>query len=166
MRCQKCGEREAEIHLTEIEEGEMVTSHLCSVCASEKGVGSTIPVETEPLADFLAQIGEGGEGAALADVEEACPYCGTASDDFRKTGRLGCSQCYVHFAQQLRGLLRRVHGATQHMGKVYLSQTTDMEDSEARLATLQRRLERAVEIEDFEAAAQLRDQIHELSPVE
>lgn len=166
MRCQKCGEQEAEIHLTEIAEGEMVTSHLCSACASEKGLEATLPVETAPLADFLAQIGEGEEGGDLTGVEENCPYCGTSTNDFRQTGRLGCSECYAHFASQLRGLLRRVHGATQHMGKVYLAQATDIDDSEARLATLKRRLERAVEIEDFEAAALLRDQINELSMVE
>jgi len=166
MRCENCGEREAEIHLTEIEGGDMVTSHLCSACAGDKGLESTVPAETEPLADFLAQIGEGATDAALAGVDEGCPYCGTSPQDFRRTGRLGCSQCYAHFAPQLRGLLRRVHGATQHMGKIYLSQATDLSDPAIRVATLKRRLERAVEIEDFEAAANLRDQIHDLEIVE
>ena len=72
----------------------------------------------------------------------------------------------MHFAPQLHALLRRVHGATQHIGKVYLSQASDFEDEEVRLAALKRRLERAVEVEDFEAAARLRDQIHEMSGVE
>ncbi len=144
----------------------MATSHLCSACAAEKGLATPVPTDTTPLADFLAQIGEGAQAPALADASEACPYCGTTPLDFRKTGRLGCSQCYVHFAPQLHALLRRVHGATQHIGKVYLSQASDLEDEDVRLATLKRRLDRAVEVEDFETAARLRDQIHEMSGIE
>ncbi len=165
MRCEHCGERDAEIHLTEIVQDEMTTIHLCSSCAAEKGVSSTTSPEP-PIADFLAHMGEGSQDAAFSGAHEACPYCGTTADDFRKTGRLGCSQCYAHFAPQLRGLLRRVHGASQHIGKVYLSAASDLDDRDLRLATLRRRLERAVEIEDFEAAASLRDEILELSAVE
>ena len=154
MRCEHCGERDAEIHLTEIVKDEMTTIHLCSSCAAEKGVS------------FLAHMGEGSQETALAGAQEACPYCGTTAQDFRRTGRLGCSQCYAHFAPQIRGLLRRVHGASQHIGKVYVSAASDLGDRDLRLATLRRRLERAVEIEDFEAAASLRDEILDLNAVE
>lgn len=165
MRCDECGERDAEITLTEIENDEMRTVHLCSSCAEARGVG-TVGSPEPPLADFLASLGGEGTAPALSGAAEACPYCGTTPRDFRKTGRLGCPHCYAHFEPQLRGLLRRVHGASQHMGKVYVGAADDLDDRETRIATLQRRLERAVEIEDFEAAARLRDQIHELSGVE
>lgn len=162
MHCENCGDREAEIQLTSIEGGEMVTSHLCGHCAAEKGLASSAGSESAPLTDFLAQIGEKSEETALARAAESCPFCGTSALDFRRTGRLGCSQCYVHFAPQLKPVLRRVHGATQHVGKLYLSQVVEGDDVESRVATLQRRLDRAVEVEDFETAAQLRDKIHEL----
>ena len=160
MRCENCGERDAEVTLTEIENNEMRTVELCSTCAALKGVA----VEgAPPIADLLAHMGgTAGEDAFAADAE-ACDYCGTEAREFRKTGRLGCPQCYAQFAEQLRALLRRVHGASQHMGKVYVSSAVDHDDDETRLATLRRRLERAVEIEDFESAADLRDQIHTLS---
>lgn len=172
MRCENCREQDAEIQLTHIEGGEMTTSHLCPTCAAEKGISSGVPATaTSPLAGFVAQLGgepehEGAKEQALAGASDACPYCGTGASDFRKTGRLGCAHCYAHFAPQLKGLLRRIHGATQHMGKVYLSQISDLDDVSVRLATLKRRLDRAVEIEDFEAAAELRDQIHDLEVVE
>jgi protein arginine kinase activator len=165
MRCEHCGEQDAEIHLTEIVEDEMATIHLCSSCAAEKGVASSTP-PAPPIADFLAHLGESGQETSLSGATEPCPYCGTTARDFRKTGRLGCPQCYAHFAPQIRGLLRRIHGASQHMGKVYLTAACDLDDQNLRLATLRRRLERAVEIEDFEAAATLRDQILEMSGVE
>lgn len=163
MRCEQCQEREAEIQLTTIEGDELATVHLCQTCAAEKGVSASVPAAKAPLTDFLAQITEGaGEAAELREARDACPYCGTSPSDFRKTGRLGCPQCYAHFSPQLRGLLRRVHGAIQHVGKVYVSQEVDGDDLDVRLATLKRRLERAVEIEDFETAARLRDQIQEM----
>lgn len=160
MDCEHCGERDAEITLTEIENNETRTLHLCATCAALKGV-TVDSVGGPPIADLLAHIGTGTEAAFSADADE-CEYCGTRAADFRKTGRLGCPQCYAQFAQQLRALLRRVHGASQHMGKVYVSGAVDLDDSEARLATLKRRLDRAIEIEDFEAAAEIRDQIHML----
>lgn len=162
MDCEHCGEREAEITLTEIENNEMRTVHLCSTCAAIKGV-SVEGGESAPIADLLAHIGGAPPADSFGADADECEYCGTSVGDFRKTGRLGCPQCYAHFAEQLRALLRRVHGASQHMGKVYVSKAVAADDTEARLATLKRRLERAVEIEDFESAAEIRDQIHALS---
>ena len=166
MRCDNCGENEAEVHLTQIESGELNTLHLCETCADEKGVPGDSTVGDAPLADFLAEAGKGSEEAMLPAVSESCPYCGTTPDDFRRTGRLGCSQCWAHFEEQLEALLRRIHGSTQHVGKLYLGDGADEEDRRTRLDQLRRRLERAVEVEDFEAAADLRDQIHELEAVD
>jgi protein arginine kinase activator len=162
MLCERCQKQPAEVHLTTIHNDEMATVHLCSACADEQGIGAT--AAPAPLADFLAQIGQSAEDAAPSG--EPCPYCGTASEDFRRSGRLGCPECYAHFEGQLRGLLRRVHGSTQHVGKLYLSEAIEADDRFARLRSLRLRLDRAVELEDFEAAADLRDQIHMLEASE
>jgi len=100
MKCEQCGERPAEITLTEMEGEEMNTLHLCASCAALKGV--TGGVGSPPVADLLAHLGA-GEKRFEADAE-ACDYCGMRQRDFRKNGRLGCPQCYVHFATQLREL--------------------------------------------------------------
>lgn len=162
MLCERCQEQPAEVHLTTIQNDEMATVHLCSACAEEQGIGAASA--PAPLIDFLAQIGQSAQDAVPAG--EPCPYCGTASEDFRRSGRLGCPECYVHFEGQLRGLLRRVHGSTQHVGKLYLSEAIEADDRFARLRSLRLRLDRAVELEDFEAAADLRDQIHMLEASE
>ncbi|MFQ5889888.1 MAG: UvrB/UvrC motif-containing protein [Gemmatimonadota bacterium] len=162
MRCDNCRERQAEIHLTQIENSELTTLHLCPTCANEKGLGGAALAGKVPLADFLAQIGKGREETPPAAPAEPCPYCGTSAADFRKSGRLGCAQCYAHFEPQLRALLRRLHGSTQHVGRLYLSEGSEVSDRLARLAGLRRRLQQAIETEDFESAAELRDRIHEL----
>jgi len=164
MLCEDCQEREAELQLTAIIDGEMRTLHLCSTCASARGLSSDSPTPA-PLADFLAQLGpestSAGEGA-----EEPCPYCGITESEFRRTGRLGCPQCYAHFEPQLRSLLRRLHGSPQHVGKLYMSAGSEAGDRIARLSAMRRRLQRAVDTEDFELAAELRDRIHEMEGAE
>ena len=163
MDCENCGERKAKITLTEIENNEMRTLNLCSTCAALKGVSAS--GGSPPMADLLAHLG-GSAGDTLFDASaEPCDYCGTGAQDFRKSGRLGCPQCYAQFHRQLRALLRRVHGSSQHMGKVYVSTAPETDPEGVRLSTLKRRLERAVEIEDFESAADLRDEIHALTEV-
>lgn len=162
MLCESCEEREAEVHLTQIEQGELNTLHLCEACAEEQGVATSTGVGGAPLTDFLAEMGKGGSSTMLPAVAEACSYCGTSPEDFRRTGRLGCAHCWPHFEKQLRALLRRIHGSTQHVGKLYLGDAQELEDRRSHLTHLRRQLQRAVDVEDFETAADLRDRIHEL----
>ncbi len=159
MRCDDCQERESQLNVTSIEDGEMRTLNLCQECADARGLGMSVP-EKAPLADFLAQMAE--DFSESASVEEPCPFCGTTHSDFRRSGRLGCAQCYGRFEGQLRPLLRRLHGASQHVGKLYQGGTTAAGDRFARLASMRVRLQRAVDVEDFESAATLRDLIHGL----
>lgn len=166
MQCENCGEREAEIHLTKIIQNELTTVHLCDECAEDEGVAAESAVGNAPLTDFLAEMGKDVTESMLSTGSEDCPYCGTSASDFRKTGRLGCPQCYAHFEEQLRSLLRRIHGSTQHVGKLYLSEVDETDDEYSRLAALKRRLQQAIQIEDFEAAADLRDRIDELKVAE
>jgi protein arginine kinase activator len=161
MRCDNCGTREAVIHLTQVENNEMNTHHLCEACAAEKGLDTGAPAAT-PLTDFLAQIGKGVTPEATATAVDTCPSCGMTLADFRRTGRLGCADCYVALGDHLRGLLRRLHGGTQHVGKVYAASDAGEADRAARVVSLRRSLQRAVDAEDFERAASLRDQIRRL----
>ena len=164
MLCDNCGENEAVIHLTQIVDNQMGTFHLCEACAAEKGLEPDPGIPDFPLTDFLAQMGQGEEEPEESRDPGACEYCGLTLDDFKRTGRLGCSHCYVTFDAHLRGLFRRLHGGTQHVGKVYLPPDPSASEMEKRLEGLRRRLHRAIESEDFERAAELRDQIRSLEP--
>ena len=100
----------------------------------------------------------GGHGAAAG----TCPSGGLNLSDFKKPGRLGCARCYSVFDTSLRGLLRKLHGGTQHTGKVYLPPNPSETNRTARVVSLRRSLAHAVENEDFERAAALRDEIRRL----
>jgi len=141
------------------------TYNLCESCAAEKGLHTPSPPANLPLADFLAKMGEDQAGELGAGGEDlTCPFCGLTASAFKEVGRLGCPQCYSTFEPSLRGLLRRIHGGTQHVGKVYLPPDPSVTELEKRLEGLKRKLQRAIDAEDFERAAELRDQIRTLEP--
>ena len=165
-RCDACGEPGAVVHLTQVVNNETTSSHLCEKCAAEKGIQTGPQPSNLPLADFLAKMGEEEEGGRdpLLD-EQTCPFCNLSTRDFREVGRLGCPQCYPTFEGYLRGLLRKIHGGTQHVGKVYLPPDPSVSEKAQQLEGLRRKLARAIEAEDFERAAELRDQIRTLEPM-
>jgi protein arginine kinase activator len=90
-----------------------------------------------------------------------CPVCGFTQADFKKTGRLGCSSCYVAFADGLNSLLKAMHKGTSHVGKlpVRAQKTLALSD---RMKTLTEDLRKAVQEENYETAAALRDEIRQL----
>jgi len=163
MLCDRCGKNEAAIHLTQIEGTQSTTRNLCEGCAAAMGLNPGVSAQagSAPLADFLAQMGKASSNEPVTTVG-TCPGCGFTLADFKRTGRLGCPRCWGAFDSSLRGLLRKLHGGTQHAGKVYLAPNPAESDRAARVASLRRSLSRAVETEDFERAAALRDQIRRL----
>lgn len=163
MICDNCGSGDAVVHLTQIVNNQMSTFHLCERCAAEKGLETAPEPANSPLTDFLAQMGASGE-RPKEEPSAVCPFCSLTFPAFKETGRLGCPQCYETFGVHLRGLLRRIHGGTQHMGKVYLPPDPSATEMEKRVETLRRKLQRAVEAEDFERAARIRDEIRSLEP--
>lgn len=164
MQCDNCHERPAAIHLTQIVDNSVTTLHLCEQCAAAKGVQTGASVAKLPLANLLASVGKGVGAALPAGIEgEACEFCGATVQDFRDTGRLGCAHCYESFEPHLRELLRRIHGSSQHVGEIYLSPLSPESHDRGRLLTeLKQRLHKAVEAENFELAAELRDRIRVL----
>jgi len=160
MECERCHKNEATINLVR-KVGDQVTKHfLCKTCAGEFGLkqeGAKFTFESilAALADLdLAD-------SAPENIAELTCLCGHTFNQFRKRGRLGCSQCYTTFRRQLAVLLKKIHGDPRHLGKVPPRQ----QETIARYRELQElkdELEKAVQCENYERAAELRDQIKSL----
>jgi protein arginine kinase activator len=160
MLCCICKEKEATVHLTQIAADKMQKVDLCEECAKHKGVNDPAGFS---LADLLLGLGASQElDQTSGGTELKCPKCGFTQADFKKAGRLGCSECYRTFAEGLESLLKTMHKGTRHTGKVPqgLQQSRDLAE---RLKTLQKKLTKAVEDENFEQAALLRDEIKQMS---
>jgi protein arginine kinase activator len=158
MNCDVCKQNQATVFLTQIVDGKMQKVNLCESCSKEKGV-------TDPtgfaLADLLLGLGaaQAIEGSGGSVVK--CPRCGFSQADFKKTGRLGCAQCYDTFGEGLGTLLKGMHKGTRHLGKVPSRMVKTIE-REQTLKELQRDLRKAVSEENYEAAAEIRDRIRQL----
>ena len=156
MLCSICKEKEAKFHYTNISGDKVQKVDLCEECAKSKGMDDPTGFS---FVDELFGLG------AAQEIEQAggetglkCPACGFTQADFKKAGRLGCAECYQTFAEPLEGLLKTMHKGTRHVGKVPESQRESRDVSD-RLKTLQKKLAKAIEAEDFEQAAILRDEI-------
>lgn len=179
MLCDVCKTNQATVHLTEIVDEEMTELHLCEGCARKKSASMEqhfgLSDLLAGLADFGTQLGEDSE------VKIACSNCGMTYDDFKRIGRLGCSECYEAFRRSLSGLLKRIQGSGQHVGKAPKGKTVQEAHREIRrnaspepakeakekspkseLEMLQEKLRKAIHEEAFEEAAKLRDKIHSL----
>ena len=160
MLCCICKEKNATVHLTQITGEKMQKVDLCEECAKTKGVNDQTGFS---LADLLLGLGASQElEQSPGGAEAKCPQCGFTHADFKKSGRLGCSECYVTFSDGLGGLLKTMHKGTRHVGKVPESLRT-RRDLSNQLTALQKKLNKAIETEDFEQAALLRDQIKQLN---
>jgi len=159
MQCSICKEKPATIHLTQIVGDKMQKLDLCEECAKVKGVNDASGFA---MSDIMLGLGAAQElEQSVGGVEVKCPRCGFTQADFKKSGRLGCPECYKTFSEGLAGLLKTMHKGTRHAGKAPESLRVSREHAD-RLKSLQKKLAKAIESEDFELAARLRDEIKQM----
>lgn len=159
MLCDICTKKEATVHLTEIINDQVTKLNLCEDCAREKGAQMEEHFGLSELLAGLTDIGTTVEPEIA--ITTKCPNCGLTYQNFRKMGRLGCSECYEVFKKELGPLLKRIHGSDRHVGKVPLKGGKTIKDTRT-LQDLKIQLEKAIQTEEFEEAAKLRDKIRDL----
>jgi protein arginine kinase activator len=128
---------------------------LCEACAQEKGVTNPDNLSIGNLLD---------ENPAKVDASTAsmtCESCGTTHQDFKKGGRLGCEACYHVFRPVLEPLLDGMHAGVKHLGKVPSRSVKKKSDDDSE-ELLNKELKKAVEEENYEKAAKLRDRLKKL----
>ena len=159
MQCCVCKEKPATVHLTQIVGEKMQKLDMCEECAKAKGVNDPTSFA---MADLMLGLGASQElDPSAIGAELKCARCGFSQADFKKSGRLGCPECYQVFAEGLEGLLKTMHKGTRHTGKSPEALRQSRDNAE-RLKTLQKKLAKAVASEDFEQAAKVRDELKQL----
>lgn len=169
MLCQICNKRTANVHMTKIINGVKSEFHICEQCAKEKvdlGINVQVPEFEAPfsfsniLAGLMDFTGT-GTLSYTAQKQEKCPGCGLSYDEFKSTGRFGCSKCYDIFGGRLEPLFKRIHGNTQHTGKVP-KRTGGIIKVKRDIEKLKYEQKKAIDNEEYEKAAELRDKIKDL----
>lgn len=171
MKCQHCQENEATVRVIDLQKGALAAAppdeapksrqlQYCESCAKSLKLPIQGAAGVKSLVNIV-QLLKHSASKAREDNSVACPHCGITLTEFRTKGRLGCAHDYEVFAPHLEGLLRRVHNATRHVGRV-----PGMDEASAqrrsRLTALRARLEEAVREEQYESAAKLRDEIQSM----
>lgn len=164
MYCEECKQRPATVHLTQIVNGQKKEIHLCEECAAKKGlfmfdIGKKFSIPNL-LGSLFGNTYDMQGGKSQSQIT-SCPNCGMRFADIRQTGRLGCAECYTAFEQELEPTLRRVHGNSQHIGKIPARGGKDVLFKK-NLQDLKNMLQKAVAREEYEKAAEIRDKIKEL----
>jgi len=157
MKCDRCDE-EAVVHEIVVQGGEKVEKHLCSSCASDEGL---VPQQSGTLSAPLSKLVLSSSIIAkpTAGTPRSCPGCGATWAEFRKSGLLGCPECYETFEEKLTPLLERAHeGSAEHTGKSP-RRSGDALDRRRLVAALRKQLLEAVDAEHYERAAELRDKL-------
>jgi protein arginine kinase activator len=165
MLCEECQKREATVLIRRTVNNKTTEMHLCEQCAREKGEFKLLSGSEFSLQNIFASLLDSepifSEIGLRENKEVKCPQCGLTYQEFRRTGRLGCDRCYDTYQSRLEPLLGRIHGQTVHKGKIP-KRAGDGLRLKQRLKILQETLNEAVEREEFERAAVIRDEIRDL----
>jgi protein arginine kinase activator len=154
-KCKRCS-KPATLHITEIRSGAVQELHLCETCAQQY-----LNQEQEESSESTDEVAQ-KESESLEEFDHlVCPNCGITFREFRQQGRLGCPHDYIAFAKELKPLLENIHGETQHTGK-FPKRAPHASQLQYRLIKLRSELRTAVDEEEYETAARIRDEIQSL----
>lgn len=158
MLCQDCKKQEATVHFTQIVNNEKIALSLCKDCAAKRGFHSPLGNVPFPLSDLISGLIEQSPQKKTDIPDITCSRCGLTFEQFTHQGRFGCGECYNAFRSRLEPIMRKIHGSSLHKGKVPVSGDGDpipVREEER----LEDALKKAIESEDFERAADLRDKL-------
>lgn len=168
MLCEKCQEREATIFYTEIINGIKNEHSLCSECAKEMDFADGLPF-VELLAGILGAYAVESEKKEDAMEQVICPSCRTSYRDFISQGVFGCEDCYNVFEPLIEGNIKKIQGSSLHTGKKPLYNGAGKKEEPRagfsvleEVRVLKEKLKEALNVEDYEEAARLRDEIRAL----
>jgi protein arginine kinase activator len=170
MICQECNQRPASLHFTKIINGEKTEVHLCEKCAQEKGEifvfnGGTSFTFNNLLAGLLnidSSFHQQNQNAFHQEEIIQCERCSMTFPQFVKVGRFGCAHCYETFKEQLKPVLKRLHsGNWTHNGKIPKRIGGGIH-LRKQIEELKDQLKVVITNEEFEKAAEIRDEIRSL----
>jgi len=166
MFCDECKKKPAAVHITKIINNHKAELSLCEMCAKkyqeELGFSFDSNFSFHKFITGLLEI-DGVNANVGSQFNEylRCEKCGSDYNHFQQTGRLGCAGCYDKFGNKLNILLKRVHGSNVHGGKFPKRSGSDLR-IEQEIKALRNKLQSLVLAEEFEKAAELRDEIRKL----
>lgn len=162
MVCEKCKQNPATVFMTKIVNGIKTEVRLCPECSFM----AEMPISFENLfqgfLNSIQSVSKTDDGHRPKPAPTtACLFCGMTYEGFKQAGKLGCAQCYQTFSNEMEALFKNVQGSIRHEGK-YPMRSGSVMRQKREAEQLRSHLKKAIEEENYEQAAQLRDKIKEL----
>lgn len=165
MKCQKCNQRTANTHITQVINGTKTEMYLCSDCANENqelfSFKSAFDNEFENIFSSFWGTHPGSKAISSSPSTKKCDNCGLTLAELMNHGKPGCSKCYTIFAEQLTRPLKQIHGSARHTGKIPENASKELRLAQ-KIKSLESKLNIAIGEQNFEDAAIIRDQIKAL----
>ncbi len=158
MLCNECGKNEAKVHVTHIINGNKTESHLCEECAKKNQPFFNANFSMENL--FSAMLNNSFNTTTYV-TGKSCSKCGMTYEEFKNTGKFGCSDCIDAFKPRLMPVVENIQGYRSHNGKIP-KRTGGSFKLQKDIEKLKTQLRYAVENEEFEKAARIRDEIRQM----
>ena len=171
MLCQNCSKAQATTHIKRVINGETTEQHLCAACAKKLGFDSFFDDFSLSIPNFFSGFFSDAAPALTGRQTERCPSCGSSFEEIVRTGMVGCADCYETFYDKLLPSIQRIHGRARHAGKHPPEVVTAEQPAQAKpekptkeqqIEDLQKQMQQAIEEQNFEQAAVLRDNIKAL----
>ena len=168
MLCQNCKKNEATTHIKRVLNGEATESHLCHTCAQSLGYTNFFDDFSFNMPSLFAGLFNDTLPAIGTAYTERCEKCGSSFDDIVKSGYVGCAECYEKFYDKLLPSIQRIHGKARHSGKkpavtAVKEEVKPKEKSKDEIiADYEKDMQKAVNEQNFEQAAIIRDEIKKL----
>lgn len=174
MLCEKCKQNLATVHVERTVNNFKTEHNLCLRCAAEEGADASFESMIKDFMGsiigsfggipFIGHLGQSPGGihppGPDRDAVALCGSCGLSYGAFREEGKIGCVTCFRAFRPQIEAILKSIQGSSEHLGKVPQKAPRELL-LRREIEDLRRRQSEAIENEDFEAAAELRDKIRE-----
>ncbi len=156
MLCQKCQKNTAHVNIVKNINGNITQLHLCNECAAGEKLHFPSFQTDELFSAFFKGMTARPETETLR-----CPGCGLTYQELKNSGKFGCSDCFHTFSGYLDSMFKSIHGNAVHTGKIPKKAATSLHQKR-EIEELKQKLRKAIESEQFEVAAQLRDQIRQM----
>lgn len=163
MLCQNCNVNQATVFVHRIINGQEKDFHLCSQCAEQIDVQISFDKLFQGFLDtFLSHDQKQNfNQKSYLTQKSVCTKCGFTYDDFKNTGKLGCDECYKTFHDDLLSVLKNIQGSTRHNGKMPKKSVSKF-SYQTQIINLKNELQKAIQTEEYEQAARIRDEIKKI----
>jgi len=159
MFCQECKVKRAEIEVMKKDDKGEEQIKVCKECASK--ISKKTYNEQLSFGVFLKEIlNEKITNKMIehSDGMPTCKHCGTTLLKIREIAEFGCPKCYKSFEPYLDDIFKDLHGGVRHAGKVPKIARKDVAKTR-KVHKLKQLISKYVEEENYEMAAQVRDEL-------